>query len=124
MRGFWYMLEAVLAGVIIIGFMLFVGYAASGRGGGPDVSRLGYRELVRLDDLGVLKAYAASGDFGNISKLVSVPGYSHSVEICDRNGNCVGERPEGMSVWVSGYITAGNDAYSPKTVKLYLWREE
>ena len=123
MRGFWFMLEAVLAGVLMIGFMLVLGqlYAVPSVEG--DIPAMGYSQLQQLNDRQVLRLLAASGDAVAIDSYVSVPGYKHSVQVCDPSGSCSGTMPSGMEVWISSYIVSGEDTYTPRIVRLYLWRE-
>jgi hypothetical protein len=124
MRGFWFMLEAVLAGVLLIGFMLVLGQVFTPPSGGPDISVSGYSQLQQLNDQFDLRYLASSEDIPAIESAISVPGYSHSVEVCDPSGSCTGNMPSEREVWISSYILSGEDSYTPRIVKLYLWREE
>jgi hypothetical protein len=118
------MLEAVLAGVLLIGFMLFIAAAFPVPTGEPDISSRGYVQLQQLNDRSELRPLASSGDYTGIESAISVPGYKHSVEICPSSGSCTGNMPSEKEVWISSYILSGDSSYSPDIVKLYIWREE
>ncbi len=124
MRGFWYMLEAVMAGVIIIGFMIAVGAMLSFSPDEKGVSEKGYQELQRLADESKLRLYASQRNYSAIEDSVRIPGYADSVEICEPSGSCVGNVPSGEEVWLSTYIVSGYSSYDPVKVKLYLRRKE
>jgi len=120
MRGFWYMLEAVIAGIIIIGFVAVVSksYINPSR---EDFALQAYSSLKSLDEQGILRPYAQAGDWGYLNSQVSVYGKNHTIEICGRSGNCAGQKPQGTNVWVGSYLIAGYQNYQPMQVKLYLW---
>ena len=119
MRGFWYMLEAVIAGIIIIGFVAVVGrtYISPQE---EDISLRAYEALRELDEQGVLRSYAAVGDWGSLNSEVRIYDRNHTIQICDSSG-CVGQKPDGQNVWVGSYLTSGGQTYQPMQVKLYLW---
>jgi len=119
MRGFWYMLEAVIAGIIIIGFVTAVSqiYMSPSQ---EDFTLKAYQELRNLDEQGILRTYAAAGDWGNLNNQVRIYGKNHTVEICSPSG-CQGGIPAGQNVWVGNYIISGSQNYQPMQVKLYLW---
>ena len=119
MRGFWYMLEAVIAGIIIIGFVAAVSqiYMSPSQ---EDFTIKAYEELRSLDERGVLRTYAAAGDWGGLDSEVRIYGKNHTVEICSPSG-CQGGRPQGSNVWVGNYLISGSQSYQPMQIKLYLW---
>ncbi len=121
MRGFWYMIEAVLAGLIIIGFLLSL---ANGYISTPveDPGLKSYSVLHELDQQDVLRGHAEDWNYSGLNSQISLFGYNHSIQICDQSGNCAGTRPVAGNVWAGNYIIAGNDIYQPRLVRLYLWR--
>lgn len=121
MRGFWYMIEAVLAGIILIGFLLSVSvtYADVPE---SDISLRGYSILHELDQQGILKGYVAEGDCPGLDSQITLLGYDHSIQICGQSGECIGSRPDADNIWIGNYLVAGDDAYEPNLVKLYIWR--
>jgi hypothetical protein len=121
MRGFWYMIEVVIAGIILIGFLLFVSgvYANIPE---QDISIRGYSILHELDHQGVLRGYVNDGNYSGLNSQIILFGYNHSVQICDQGGNCLGNSPDADNVWVGNYMVAGDQNYNPKLVKLYMWR--
>ncbi len=121
MRGFWYMIEAVLAGIILLGFLIMLtsGYVSVPR---EDMSLKGYGILHELDQQGILRAYAVTGNYSGLNSRIRLFGYNHSVQICNQMGSCLGSMPNAENVWVGNYAIAGEDQYNPKLVKLYVWR--
>ena len=88
MRGYVYMLEAVFAGIILVGFMLYLahGYNQSHSATEHDFGDA----LHELSHKGLLMGYAFSGDIQGIEDGISLPGFGHSVQICTAGG-CTGE---------------------------------
>jgi hypothetical protein len=119
MRGFVFILESVFAGLILVGFMLYLsqGYVASGQ---ADETDFGWA-LPELDHQGLLRGYAYSGDLEGLEGEISTPGYSHSVQFCGPSGACQGERPPEENVHVSSYFLSGNGSFQPMEVRLYAW---
>ena len=118
MRGFWYMLEAVIAGIIIIGFVAVV--SKSYINPSQDFSSAAYSSLKSLDEQGILRPYAQAGDWGSLNSQVRIYGKNHTIEICGTSG-CTGQKPEGANVWAGSYLISGNQNYQPMQIKLYLW---
>jgi hypothetical protein len=131
MRGFWYMLEAVIAGIIIIGFLAVM--SQSYMSPTQDYTIKAYSVLKGLDEQGVLRPYAEAGDWGGLDSEVRIYGRNHSIQLCTAS-ECVGRLPEGQeadgrrqespsvhNVWVGNYIIAGGQDFSPVQVKLYVW---
>jgi hypothetical protein len=120
LRGFWYMLEAVIAGVIIFGFLAVIGqtYIIPQQG---DFTLQAYQSLKSLDEQGILRPYAAAGDWGGLNNQVRVYSRNHTIEICDSSGSCAGQKPQGANVWAGNYIISGDQTYQPYLIKLYLW---
>ncbi len=120
MRGFWYMLEAVIAGIIIIGFVAVVSKSYINPSQ-EDFALQAYSSLKSLDEQGILRPYAQAGDWGGLNSQVKIYSKNHTIEICDRSGNCAGQKPEGANVWAGSYLISGNQNYQPMQIKLYLW---
>jgi len=120
MKGFWYMIEAVMAGIILVSFVSFLAvqnFAAPEE----DLTERAYKTLEGLDSQGLLKGDAVARNHTNINSRVSIFAYSHAVEICSLN-SCSGERPSGKNVWVGSYIVPGQARYDPVEVRLYIYR--
>jgi hypothetical protein len=119
MRGYVFMLESVLAGILLVGFMLFLAHSyTQARPYEPDFSDV----LTELDDQELLRGYAYSGDASGLEAEISLPGYSHSVQLCDSAGSCTGEIPNQREVRVSSYFLAGETDLEPMEVKLFVWQ--
>jgi hypothetical protein len=121
MRGFLYMIEAIIAGVILIGFLLFIGsgYPAAQS---YDPGTMGYSILHDLDRQGILRDYVAENNASGLDSRISLFGYGHSVLICGQSGACQGTVPDAGDVWVGNYLVSGKDDYQPRLVKIYMWR--
>ncbi len=121
MKGMWRMVESVIAVLLI---MLFLASAGSVYFTAPDENGLteaGYQLLKEMDSRGVLRPYAAAGNYAAINSGVQMPAYNHSVQICSLGGACTGEYPSSDNIVVSGYVIAGSETYAPLEVKLYVW---
>jgi len=118
MRGFVYMLESVFAGLILVGFMLYLAGGHSQGTTGPDFSNI----LPELEQQGILRPLVYSGDLQAIEDMISLPRFSHSVQVCDTTGSCNGQVPSGTIVKVSSIILAGENSLEPREVKLYAWQ--
>ncbi len=119
MRGFWYMLEAIIAGIIIIGFLAVISQTFINPQQ-SDLSARAYDALKGLDQQGVLRPYAAAGDWGGLNSEVRIYDSNHSIMLCTHS-QCVGQRPEANNVWVGNYMIAGDQTYNPVQVRLYMW---
>ncbi|MBI4173630.1 MAG: hypothetical protein HY519_02815 [Candidatus Aenigmarchaeota archaeon] len=116
MRGFVRILEASIAAMLLLGSLAFIsGYRSANAA--PDLDAI----LLGLAADGRLQAYAAANDQAGLEAEVQVPGFSHAVQVCDRN-NCTGQIPQARSVFVATYLTAGQEGYAPTAVKLYAYR--
>jgi len=123
MQGFWRMIEAVVAGMFLISFVLIItngNYLL--REPIKDLDSKAYHILKQLDERGTLRSNVITLNYTGINSQISFYGFNHSVEICDHSGRCVGERPsQKANVWVGNYFIAGDENYDPYNVKLYLW---
>ena len=118
MRGFVFILESVFAGIIIVGFMLFL---AQGYSGIPSSRENMLREVLpELDEEGILRAYAYSGDDEGLEDEISLYGYHHDVVFCG-SGGCPETPQVRDNVWLSTYFLSGEDSYQPMEVRLYAW---
>lgn len=119
MRGYVFMLESVFASIILVGFLLYLAQGYTHSRSVPEQDFGGV--LPGLDEAGLLRGPALSGDFHSIEDEISIYGFSHSVQLCDASGSCLGEKPVAESVRAYGYFIAGDDSYSPMEVRLYVW---
>lgn len=119
MKGFVYMLESVFAGLLLLGFMLFLvqsnSPAASIDNDFSDV-------LLSLDQEDNLRSYVYSGDVNGLESEISVFGHDHSVVFCNESGTCQGNEPQGNNVHAQSYYFSGNDFPEPMEVRLYVWK--
>jgi hypothetical protein len=119
MRGYVFILEAVFAGLILLGFMLYLaqGYTQSRSGPEQDFGWV----LPELDQMSLLRGHVYSGDIQGLEGEIAIYGFNHSVQVCDPSGGCLGQIPQARDVWVSAYFLAGEDSYQPREVRLYVW---
>jgi hypothetical protein len=121
MRGFWYIIEVVLAGVIIFGFLAVLGRTYIALPEPTDLSIMGYEALKSLDDQGLLRSYVVDKNYTGLNSIIKMGRYSHSVKICGYSSTCVGPTPNATDIWVAVYAIAGNESYSPHEVRLFAW---
>ena len=120
MKGVWRTVESVFAVVILVSFLLSAG-SVYFKGDETDIGRTGYEMLKELDARGELRAHAAGNDHEAINSKIEIPGYNHSVSICDYGGKCTGEYPDSSNIVVSTYLISGYGEYGPEEVRLYIW---
>jgi hypothetical protein len=129
MKGFWYMLEAVISGIIMLGFLLVVSQV-SVSAPPDDLALQAYSSLKALDDRGLLRPYAAAGDWGSINSEAGIFSRNHTIEICRASGCQGGRPPDGLkatgspsvqSVWAGSYLISGYLSYEPMEIRMYLW---
>jgi hypothetical protein len=120
MKGFWRTVESVFAVILLVSFLLTVGgtYFTKEE---TDLSSIGYEMLKELDGRGELRPYVVSGDYGTLNSKIEIPGYGHSIKICDYEGSCAGEYPDSNNIIVSTYLISGHENYEPFEVRLHIW---
>lgn len=121
MKGFWRTMESVFAVILLMGFLLTIGSPYFTGPADIDLSSVGYEKLKDLDSRDELRVYVASKDYGTLNSKIEIPGYNHSIGICDYGGDCVGEYPDSENVIVSTYVISGYGKYEPYEVRLYIW---
>lgn len=122
MRGFWYMVEAILAGIIILGFLIAISGRYIATSGAEDIALKGYEILKGLDDQGLLRNYTIAEDFSGLDSRIQFFSYNHTIQICREDGSCVGSTPTAADRYVATYLVAGNGTlFKPYEVRLYLF---
>jgi hypothetical protein len=114
------MVEAIIAGIIIMGFLVIV-MTTNISAPEEDLTLRAYEILKGTDDKGSLKPLAAGYDLAGINDEVDITPYSHTVQVCNSEGVCQGARPSGKNVWVGSYLIAGNNTFQPLEIKLYIY---
>ena len=124
MKGFWYMVESIVAGVILISFLIVLASHETNKTYVEDMSVKGYKIFTDLSQRGSFRNYVYSDNITAIINDIEVPGYHYNVTICNSAGHCNGYEPYDIdsTTWVSSYILAGNSSYEPRIVRLYIWR--
>jgi len=116
------MLEVVFAGIILVMFLFGIA-STYNKVTSSDIGLKFSDVLVELDDMEILRGLSDSNDFTGIESEISILGFEDAVEICNSGGTCIGNRPDIRDdIWVSSYFLAGLDSYSPREVRLYVWR--
>ncbi|MBU0952989.1 MAG: hypothetical protein KKA90_01030 [Nanoarchaeota archaeon] len=126
MRGFWHTVEAVLAGSLLITFLIVVSQPVFSDPQPKDQQLLAYELLHDLDLQGVLRNDAFFGNATAINSRIQIGHSNHSVQVCTASVICNGTAPEARNVWIGSYMLAGDDLdqngeYRPLEVKLYIW---
>jgi len=121
MKGYWHLVDAIMASLILVGFMVVVARPVIFVPGPENMNDIAYGLLEGLDDQGYLRPYAASHDYSGLNSRVAFYSHNHSVQICDYGGSCYGSSPPESNVWVATYLVAGDSVYQPMTVRLFLW---
>ena len=117
-----YTLEVMIAAIAIVTFLVILSFQAQDISTVPeDLDETAYDLLRSLDDRGLLREYAVAHDYSSLNNQIIVYRYNHSIEICDYEDTCVGSKPNASNIWVGTYVISGDNAYSPHTVRLYLW---
>lgn len=118
MRGFWFMVEAALAGVILVSFVAFLA-TSSLSAEQLDLTETAYLTLEGLNKQGLLKQDAHTNNVTAISNRIQIAGFNHSVQICTPQ-ECVGPEPTGRNIWAASYMIAGVGVFNPKEVRLFI----
>jgi len=122
MKGYVYTFEVLLAAIMMITFLLVISFQQQDVSNVPaDLDETAYDLLRSLDSRGLLRQYAAAGDYQSLNSEIVLYRYNHSIEICDYENNCAGSAPDASDVWTGTYVISGGDTYSPHIVRLYLW---
>lgn len=121
MKGYWHLVDAILASLILMGFILAVASPAIHVPGPENMNDVAYQMLKGLNEKGNMRAYAAAHDYSGLDSGIAFYSHNHSVQICDYGGSCYGQAPSEDNVWVATYLLAGDSVYQPMTVRLFLW---
>jgi hypothetical protein len=123
MKGQWKTIEAVLAGIVVLMFLVAITSTRSGVQ--STVPMQGYRALFAVYEKGLLRSSAAALDVQAIDAEAGATGYlagfNHTVVICNVTA-CTGSSPDADSVWASSVIVAGDETFAPAEVILYIYR--
>jgi len=124
MRGFWYMLESIMAGIILVSFLIVLSSHATTETYTDAMSTRGFEALSQLSQKASFRNRVYLNDIDGIINEIDVPGYYYNVSICDYSGNCNGfdPSPYNVTMWSSSYVFSGIDDYNPKVLYLYIWR--
>ena len=120
MKGFWYTVEAIIAGIVVIGFLIVI---SKGIFLAPNIGIYQTEAMDILDDLynkGYLRDYAVLQDNDTLDSLISTE-YNHTIQICNSVGVCTGNKPSQDNLLLGMYFVGGKSTYNPYIVKLYLW---
>ena len=114
------MLESVLAGLLLVGFMLFLAHGQN-TSGSDDIEGFGWM-LPELDHKGLLRGYVYSGDLSGLEDEIVIYGFEDSIQVCRPGGSCSGTIPNEDNVWVSSYFLSGDTSFQAREVRLYAWK--
>ena len=120
-KGYWHLVDAILASLILMGFLVVVARPAISVPEPENMNEIAYGLLEGLNDQGYMRTYAASHNYTELNSKIRFYSHNHSIQICDYGGSCYGSVPSEKNVWVATYLLAGDSVYSPMTVRLFLW---
>lgn len=124
-KGMSFTLEAVIAGLMIVTFMLFL-FKAPNMEETYDIgmSERGYYCLKSLDEDGLLREDAMDNSYTNIENNIQdcLAGLNYTIQIC-RDSCSTAFIPENQTTTVSNYFIAGDVSPDPLKVKLSMWLE-
>jgi hypothetical protein len=121
MRGVWYIIESVIASIVIVGFIVAISAVYITKPYPADMGAKAFDMLEGMDNRGVLRNYTETLNLTGINAEIPVYSYNRSSQICDYAGSCSGTQPDAKNVWSGAYIVAGLSTYQPREVRLYLW---
>ncbi|MBI4175812.1 MAG: hypothetical protein HY518_01290 [Candidatus Aenigmarchaeota archaeon] len=122
MRGVWYALEAIFAGVIIISFLITLRATFLHTTSPQEIAVKGYNELRSLDEEGILRPYAVAGNVEAINNEIDIFGFGHSVQVCDYTGTCIGAAPDVADVFIATYLISGDVDFEPYVIRLFIYK--
>jgi hypothetical protein len=121
MRGVWYIIESVIASIVIVGFIVAISAVYITKPYPADMGTKAFDMLDGMDNRGVLRNYTETLNRTGINSEIAVYSYNRTSQICDYAGSCAGSAPDSGNVWSGSYIVAGLSTYQPREVRLYLW---
>ncbi|MEE9323207.1 MAG: hypothetical protein V3U72_01555 [Candidatus Aenigmarchaeota archaeon] len=121
MKGFWRTLESAFAVIMLLSFLLTLGGGIQSVTIETELGSVGYEILKELDNRNELRNYTVNRDYETLNSKIEIPGYNHSIMICDYSGSCTGEYYDSDNIILSVYVISGYDEYEPFEVKLYMW---
>ncbi len=119
MSGFTAILEAVIAGMILVGGLAFASTQVVSVPPAQDMQAKAISFLRGLDDQGLLRNWTVTKNFPAIENEIIFLAANRTVEICDHNNNCIGRKPAGRNVYAGSYLISGASVFEPYLVKLY-----
>ena len=118
MRGIVFILEAVIAGILLLLFMALIPPLLAKL---PATENPGWQMLEQLDYQGSLRNWTIAENSTGLNSLIETSYWNHSIQICNLSA-CAGSAPVATNVLVSSRFIGGEQNYSPHVVKLYLWK--
>ena len=125
-RGFWHTIEAILAGALVITFLMVISQPVFTDPEPPDQQLFAYKRLHDLDRQGLLRDVAYFGNATALNSRVRIGHENHSIQVCDAVDACNGTAPVARNVWIGSYYISGDELDQhgePRTleIKLYIW---
>ena len=106
--------ESIFAGLILITFLLYL--LPSDVEVSKNMANTGYEILYSLNNKDIIRNNINNVSF--INDHIKIPGFNHSIVICNAEGNCNGKIPDTDEIWVSDMVVSSNGIY---VVRLYIW---
>jgi hypothetical protein len=118
MRGMIFIIESVIAGIILIAFLSLIPVL---RANLPITENPGWEILEQIDSQGRLRNWTISQDVAGLNSQIEIQYWNHSIQICNIT-TCVGDVPNVSQLLISTRFIAGEENYSPHIVRLILWK--
>ncbi len=124
-KGMSFTLEAIIAGLMIVTFLLFL-FRSPNMEETYDIgmSERGYYCLKSLDENSLLREDATDNNYTNIENSLQdcLAGLNYTVQVC-RDSCSTSFIPKNQTIIVSNYFIAGGVSPDPLKVKLSMWLE-
>ncbi len=120
MRGFIYMLEAVIAGLVLVGGMMAVSVQTFAAPPQKDYQSIAIAFLRGLDEQGRLRNLTVAKNVSALAAEFLYPSHNLTIQICDHTLSCTGSIPAGRNVYAGSYLIAGDTHFNPYMITVYL----
>ena len=122
MKGFIQTLEQTLGSILIL-TMLITLFNPSFSTSHSQLSNVGFNCLKDLDNQGPLRNYAANNMTTNLNTSLQqcLSAFNYDFKICSSPLDCSTNLPTNKDIFLSSYFIAGDTAYKPTLINLWVW---
>lgn len=126
LKGMMHMIEAVIAIMMIMGFLLLLRSKLQPTEDTGREQAIAAQALKALDEQNVLRSYVIDENHLGLNTQADqiVPAdFNHTVRFCYLGDRCVGDALPDKNIFTASYVIAGNATYfKPAQVLLHVWR--